>query len=45
MWKNRRSAPAPLNRVLETVFAQEARLIGRVPLPPGLSLWAVASGT
>jgi len=37
--------PAPLNRVLETVFAQEARLIGRVPLPPGLSLWAVASGT
>jgi SAM-dependent methyltransferase len=37
--------PAPLNAALEAVFAQEARLIGRVPLPPGLSLWAVASGT
>jgi SAM-dependent methyltransferase len=35
--------PAPLNAALEAVFAQEARLIGRVPLPPGLSLWAVAS--
>jgi SAM-dependent methyltransferase len=35
--------PAPLNVALEAVFAQEARLIGRVPLPPGLSLWAVAS--
>lgn len=35
--------PAPLNSALEAVFAQEARLIGRVPLPPGLSLWAVAS--
>jgi SAM-dependent methyltransferase len=34
---------APLNAALERVFAQEARLIGRVPLPPGLSLWAVAS--
>jgi SAM-dependent methyltransferase len=34
---------APLNAALEAVFAQEARLIGRVPLPPGLSLWAVAS--
>lgn len=35
--------PAPLNAALEAVFAQEARLIGRVPLPPGLTLWAVAS--
>lgn len=35
--------PSPLNTALETVFAQEARLIGRVPLPPGLSLWAIAS--
>ncbi|WP_294171322.1 class I SAM-dependent methyltransferase [uncultured Sphingomonas sp.] len=35
--------PAPLNRALEIVFAHEARLIGRVPLPPGLSLFAVAS--
>jgi SAM-dependent methyltransferase len=33
--------PAPLNAALERVFAQEARLIGRVPLPPGLSLWAI----
>ena len=37
--------PAPLNKALEAVFAQEARLIGRVPLPPGLSLFAVASAT
>jgi SAM-dependent methyltransferase len=37
--------PEPLNRALEAVFAQEARLIGRVPLPPGLSLFAVASAT
>lgn len=35
--------PAPLNAALEKVFAQEARLIGRVPLPPGLSLWAIAT--
>jgi SAM-dependent methyltransferase len=35
--------PAPLNAALEKVFAQEARLIGRVPLPPGLSLFAIAS--
>ncbi len=35
--------PGPLNTILEKIFAQEARLIGRVPLPPGLSLWAVAS--
>lgn len=37
--------PAPINKALEAVFAQEARLIGKVPLPPGLSLWVVASGT
>lgn len=35
--------PAPLNVALQAIFAQEARLIGRIPLPPGLSLWAVAS--
>jgi SAM-dependent methyltransferase len=35
--------PALLNSALEAVFAQEARLIGKVPLPPGLSLFAVAS--
>jgi len=37
--------PAPLNSALETAFAAERHLIGRVPLPPGLSLFAVASAT
>ena len=35
--------PAPLNTALERAFAAERHLIGRVPLPPGLSLFAVAS--
>ena len=35
--------PAPLNSALETAFAGERHLIGRLPLPPGLSLFAVAS--
>ena len=35
--------PAPLNAALETVFAAERYLVGRLPLPPGLSLFAVAS--
>jgi SAM-dependent methyltransferase len=35
--------PAPLNTALEKVFAAERYLIGRFPLPPGLSLFAVAS--
>jgi SAM-dependent methyltransferase len=34
---------APLNAMLERVFAAEAHLVGRLPLPPGLSLFAVAS--
>lgn len=34
---------APLNAALERTFATERHLIGRVPLPPGLSLYAVAS--
>jgi SAM-dependent methyltransferase len=34
---------APLNSALERTFAFERRLIGRMPLPPGLSLYAVAS--
>ena len=34
---------APLNTALERTFAAERHLIGRVPLPPGLSLFAVAS--
>jgi SAM-dependent methyltransferase len=35
--------PAPLNSALEKTFAAERYLIGRLPLPPGLSLFAVAS--
>ncbi|HWJ39213.1 MAG TPA: SAM-dependent methyltransferase, partial [Sphingomicrobium sp.] len=35
--------PAPLNRALEKIFAAERYLVGRLPLPPGLSLFAVAS--
>ncbi|MFL6759612.1 class I SAM-dependent methyltransferase [Sphingomonas sp.] len=35
--------PAPLNTALERVFAAERYLVGRLPLPPGLSLFAVAS--
>jgi SAM-dependent methyltransferase len=38
-----RLPPRALNRALETVFAAERHLVGRVPLPPGLSLFAVAS--
>ncbi|MFL6765946.1 MAG: class I SAM-dependent methyltransferase [Sphingomicrobium sp.] len=36
---------APLNVALERVFAAERHLVGRLPLPPGLSLFAVASAT
>jgi len=36
---------APLNAALKRTFAIERHLIGRVPLPPGLSLFAVASAT
>ena len=35
--------PAPLNAALEKAFAAERYLVGRLPLPPGLSLFAVAS--
>ena len=35
--------PAPLNATLERTFAAERHLIGRLPLPVGLSLFAVAS--
>jgi len=35
--------PAPLNMALEKVFAAERYLVGRLPLPPGLSLFALAS--
>lgn len=37
--------PAWLNQSLEKGFAFERHAIGRVPLPPGLSLFAVASAT
>jgi SAM-dependent methyltransferase len=35
--------PAPLNAALEKIFEAERYLVGRLPLPPGLSLFAVAS--
>jgi SAM-dependent methyltransferase len=35
--------PAPLNSALRAVFSAERHLVGRLPLPPGLSLFAVAS--
>ena len=35
--------PAALNAVLETIFAAERHLVGRLPLTPGLSLFAIAS--
>jgi SAM-dependent methyltransferase len=37
--------PAALNKALEKVFAAERYLVGRLPLPPGLSLFAVAEAT
>lgn len=40
------SLPArPVNYVFERAFAAERRLVGAFPLPPGLSLFAVASAT
>ena len=38
-----RLPPAPLNALLEKLFAAERYVVGRLPLPPGLSLFAVAS--
>jgi SAM-dependent methyltransferase len=35
--------PAPLNAALELVFGAERHFVGRLPLPVGLSLFAVAS--
>ena len=37
--------PRPVNWAFEKVFGLERYLIGRLPLPPGLSLFAVASAT
>jgi SAM-dependent methyltransferase len=38
-----RLPPAPLNAALERIFEAERYAVGRLPLPPGLSLFAVAS--
>jgi len=35
--------PAPLNRLLQGIFSLERHLVGRVPLPAGVSLFAVVS--
>ena len=35
--------PKPLNALFEKVFEAEAYAVGRLPLPPGLSLFAIAS--
>jgi 2-polyprenyl-3-methyl-5-hydroxy-6-metoxy-1,4-benzoquinol methylase len=35
--------PAPVNHVFETIFGLERYLVGRVPMPPGVSLIALAS--
>jgi SAM-dependent methyltransferase len=35
--------PAPVNALFHAIFAVEAQLVGRVPMPPGLSLIAIAS--
>ena len=37
--------PRPVNWAFERVFAAERHLVGRLPLPPGLSLFAVAAAT
>lgn len=36
-----RIPPPPLNQILETIFRSEAAMIGRVPFPAGLSLFAI----
>ena len=36
---------APLNAALNRIFALERYAVGRLPLPPGLSLFAIASAT
>ena len=35
--------PKPLNMAFETIFRIERHLLGRIPLPPGLSIIALAS--
>ena len=36
---------APLNALFEKVFGLERYLLGRVPMPPGVSLVAIVSAT
>jgi SAM-dependent methyltransferase len=38
-----RLPPAPLNALFRAIFAMERYAVGRLPLPPGLSLFAIAS--
>ena len=35
--------PKPVNALFEIIFEAERYLVGRLPLPPGLSLFAIAS--
>lgn len=35
--------PAPLNRLFQSVFGLERHLVGRIPLPAGVSLFAILS--
>lgn len=37
--------PRPINKLFETVFSLERHAIGRLPLPPGLSIAAVVSAS
>jgi SAM-dependent methyltransferase len=37
--------PGPVNWAFEKIFGLERHLVGRLPLPPGLSLFAVAAAT
>lgn len=35
--------PAPVNKLFDLIFGWEAQLLGRLPMPPGLSFVAIAS--
>ena len=37
--------PAPVNALFRTIFSLEAEMVGRLPMPPGLSLVVLASPT
>jgi hypothetical protein len=40
-----RLPPRPVNALFERIFRLERYLVGRVPLPPGLSLFAIVSAS